>query len=169
MEDEKNHTKPKYYIPVDGVLVEVDEIIYRAYYQPIWKARIKAQRAGECLCPKDDIWKCDGICPGCNFYVPKKTVSMNSHSLAHGGLTFEEVLTDLSQLPEFILLRNELIDSIRDAILQLDPKSQKLFVLMMNCTERQAAEIMGMKRSAIRRRWRTIKKKLQAILKTDYL
>ena len=84
-------------------------------------------------------------------------------------MAVEEVLTDLSQLPEFILLKNEMIDSVREAIHQLDPKNQKLCVLLMYCTQRQAARIMGIKRSAVRRRWRTIRKKLKACLQKDYL
>ena len=169
MENKNERKDPKYVIPVDGEWVEVNETIYQAYYQPIWKARMKAQRAGECFCPKELIWKCDGVCPGCMYYVPKNTVSMSSYSPDHKGLSFEEVLTDLSQLPEFILLKNEMIDSVREAIHQLDPKNQKLCVLLMYCTQRQAARIMGIKRSAVRRRWRTIRKKLKACLQKDYL
>lgn len=32
----------KYYIPVNGKLVEVSEELYRAYYRPIWNTRYHA-------------------------------------------------------------------------------------------------------------------------------
>ena len=59
----------KYFIPVDGTPIEVSEEIYRAYYQPIWSTRYHAQKNGECRCTKAQLWKCDGVCPGCPFYA----------------------------------------------------------------------------------------------------
>ena len=58
-----------YFIPVDGTPIEVSEEIYRAYYQPIWNTRYHAQKNGECRCTKAQLWKCDGVCPGCPFYA----------------------------------------------------------------------------------------------------
>lgn len=34
----------RYYIPVDGNLIEVSEEIYKAYYQPIWNTCYQAQK-----------------------------------------------------------------------------------------------------------------------------
>lgn len=59
----------KYFIPVDGNPIEVSEEVYRAYYQPIWNTRYHAQQNGECRCTKAQLWKCDGVCPGCPFYA----------------------------------------------------------------------------------------------------
>lgn len=33
----------KYFIPVNGALIEVSEEVYRAYYRPIWNTRYHAQ------------------------------------------------------------------------------------------------------------------------------
>ena len=59
----------KYFIPVDGTPIEVSEEVYRAYSQPIWNTRYHAQKKGECRCTKAQLWKCDGVCPGCPFYA----------------------------------------------------------------------------------------------------
>lgn len=73
----KNKDK-QYFIPVDGELVEVTEEVYRAYYQPIWNTRYHAQKNGECRCTKAQLWKCDGICPGCPYYAAGKKVSIDT-------------------------------------------------------------------------------------------
>ena len=68
----------KYFIPVVGNPIEVSEEVYRAYYQPIWNTRYHAQQNGECRCTKAQLWKCDGVCPGCPFYAAGKKVSIDT-------------------------------------------------------------------------------------------
>ena len=68
----------RYFIPVDGTPIEVSEEVYRAYYQPIWNTRYHAQKNGECRCTKAQLWKCDGVCPGCPFYAAGKKVSIDT-------------------------------------------------------------------------------------------
>ena len=68
----------KYFIPVDGNPIEVSEEVYRAYYQPIWNTRYHAQKNGEGRCTKAQLWKCDGVCPGCPFYAAGKKVSIDT-------------------------------------------------------------------------------------------
>ena len=68
----------KYFIPVDGTLIEVSEEVYRAYYQPIWNTRYHAQKNGECRCNKAQLWRCDGVCPGCPFYTASKKLSIDT-------------------------------------------------------------------------------------------
>ena len=68
----------KYFIPVDGNPIEVSEEVYRAYYQPIWNTRYHAQQNGECRCTKAQLWKCEGVCPGCPFYAAGKKVSIDT-------------------------------------------------------------------------------------------
>ena len=68
----------KYFIQVDGNPIEVSEEVYRAFYQPIWNTRYHAQKNGECRCTKAQLWKCDGVCPGCPFYAAGKKVSIDT-------------------------------------------------------------------------------------------
>lgn len=95
----------KYFIPVDGTPIEVSEEIYRAYYQPIWNTRYHAQKNGECRCTKAQLWKCDGVCPGCPFYAAGKKVSIDTPI---GGeedeLTLGDTLADDAPSAESILM-----------------------------------------------------------------
>ena len=94
----------KYFIPVNGELVEVSEELYRAYYRPIWNTRYHARKNGECSCTKAQLWKCDGVCPGCPFQTEGKKISL---STVIGGedndLTLGDTLRDDSQTIESIL------------------------------------------------------------------
>ena len=71
-------TNNRFFIPVNGTPIEVSEKVYRAYYQPIWNTRYHAQKNGECRCTKAQLWKCDGVCPGCPFYAAGKKVSIDT-------------------------------------------------------------------------------------------
>ncbi|NLI54385.1 MAG: hypothetical protein GX417_08660 [Clostridiales bacterium] len=79
MQKQDNQSKSKrFFIPVNGTPIEVSEEVYRAYYQPIWNTRYHAQKNGECRCTKSQLWKCDGVCPGCPFYAAGKKVSIDT-------------------------------------------------------------------------------------------
>lgn len=85
----------KYFIPVDGTPIEASEEVYRAYYQPIWSTRYHAQKNGECRCTKAQLWKCDGVCPGCPFYAAGKKVSIDTPI---GGEDDELTLGDIQHI-----------------------------------------------------------------------
>lgn len=100
-----SNEKKEYFIPVDGNPIEVSEEVYRAYYQPVWNARYHAQKNGECRCTKAQLWKCDGVCPGCPFYAAGKKVSIDTPI---GGeddeLTLGDTLADDVPTAESILM-----------------------------------------------------------------
>lgn len=160
----------KYFIPVDGNPIEVSEEVYRAYYQPIWNARYHAQKNGECRCTKAQLWKCDGVCPGCPFYAAGKKVSIDTPI---GGeddeLTLGDTLADDAPTAESILMDNELLDALYDELSRLDPEGKRICELLMYHSEREAADIMGMARSTFKRHWAKIQVELQDKLKEYYL
>lgn len=116
----------KYFIPVDGTPIEVSEDVYRAYYQPIWNTRYHAQQNGECRCTKAQLWKCDGICPGCPFYAAGKKVSIDTPI---GGeddeLTLGDTLADDAPSAESILMDKKLLDALYDELNRLDPDGRR--------------------------------------------
>ncbi len=91
----------KYFIPANEELVEVSEELYREYYRPIWNTRYHVRKNGECSCTKAQLWKCDGVCPGCPFYTAGKKVSLDT---VIGGendeLTLGDTIADDSQTIE---------------------------------------------------------------------
>ena len=159
-----------YFIPVDGNPIEVSEEVYRAYYQPIWNARYHAQKNGECRCTKAQLWKCDGVCPGCPFYAAGKKVSIDTPI---GGeddeLTLGDTLADDAPTAESILMDKELLDALYDELSRLDPEGKRICELLMYHSEREAADIMGMARSTFKRHWAKIQAELQEKLKEYYL
>ena len=160
----------RYFIPIDGMPIEVSEEVYRAYYRPIWNTRYHAQKNGECRCTKAQIWKCDGVCPGCPFYAAGKKVSLDT---AIGGedddLTLGDTLADDAPTADSILMDEELLKALYDELDRLDPEGKRICALMMHHSEREAAEIMGMARSTFKRHWAKIRAVLQDKLKDYYI
>ena len=160
----------RYFIPIDGQTIEVSEEVYRAYYRPIWNTRYHAQKNGECRCTKAQIWKCDGVCPGCPFYAAGKKVSIDT---VIGGedddLTLGNTLADDAPTADSILMDEELLKALYDELDRLDPEGKRICELMMHHSEREAAEIMGMARSTFKRHWAKIRAVLQDKLKDYYI
>ena len=160
----------RYFIPVDGTPIEVSEEVYRAYYQPIWNTRYHAQKNGECRCTKTQLWKCDGVCPGCPFYAAGKKVSIDTPI---GGEedepTLGDTLADNAPTPDSILMDKLLLDALYDELNRLDPEGKRICELLMYHSEREAADIMGMARSTFKRHWAKIQAELQDKLKDYYL
>lgn len=160
----------RFFIPVNGTPIEVSEEVYRAYYQPIWNTRYHAQKNGECRCTKAQLWKCDGVCPGCPFYAAGKKVSIDTPI---GGeedeLTLGDTLADDAPSAESILMDKELLDALYDELNRLDPEGKRICELLMYHSEREAADIMGMARSTFKRHWAKIQAELQDKLKEYYL
>lgn len=160
----------KFFIPIDGTPIEVSEEVYRAYYRPIWNTRYHAQKNGECRCTKTQIWKCDGVCPGCPFYAAGKKVSLDT---AIGGedddLTLGDTLADDAPTADSILMDEELLKTLYDELNHLDPEGKRICELMMHHSEREAAAIMGMARSTFKRHWAKIRAVLQDRLKDYYI
>lgn len=135
----------RYFIPVDGNSIEVSEEVYRAYYQPIWNTRYHAQKNGECRCTKAQLWKCDGVCPGCPFYAAGKKVAIDTPI---GGeddeLTLGDTLADDAATAESILMDKELLDALYDELHRLDPDGRRICELIMQGkAEREIAAEMG--------------------------
>lgn len=160
----------KYFIPVDGTLIEVSEEVYRAYYRPIWNTRYHAQKNGECRCTKGQLWKCDGICPGCPFYTAGKKISIDAPiSNEDDELTLGSTLTADEPTPDSILINEQLLTALYDELERLDPEGRRICELLMHYSEREAAEIMGMARSTFKRHWAKVRAELKDKLKNYYL
>ena len=168
--DNKRRERYRFFIPVNGVPVEVDETVYRAYYQPIWRTRINAFRAMECHCPRNKLWLCDGVCPGCDYYRPKDIESLEKiKSDELDGLVNGDSLIDYSQKTELLALERELIDALFEAIHKLEPENRQRVQCMMTDSEREAAKKLNVSIVTSRRRGSKIKKQLKGLLQDCFL
>ncbi len=148
---EERVTDKRYFIPVDETLIEVSEEVYRAYYQPIWNIRYHARKNGECVCTREQLWKCDGICPGCPFYTDGKKVSIDT---SIGGdedeLTLGDTLAADTSTAETVLMDKELLDTLYRELSRLDPDGRRICeFIMQGKTEREMATDMGKRQSTI--------------------
>ena len=102
-------------------------------------------------CTKAQLWKCDGVCPGCPFYAAGKKVSIDTPI---GGeedeLTLGDTLADDVSSAESILMDKELLDALYDELNRLDPDGRRICELIMQGkTEREIAADMGKRQSTI--------------------
>ena len=160
----------KYFIPVSGQWVEVSEEIYYEYYRPIWRTHEYAQRHGQCRCRKSDIWKCDGICQGCEFYTAGNQISFDGTVDEEEGddLMLENAIADEASPLEEIITDMELLDALYEELEHLEPERRQICELLMQYSEREAAEMMGIPRSTFKRKWSRVQKYLKARLKKYY-
>ena len=160
----------KFLIPVSGQWVEVSEEIYYEYYRPIWRTHEHAQRHGQCRCRKSDIWKCDGVCQGCEFYTAGNQISFDGTVDEEEGddLMLENAIADEASPLEEIITDMELLDALYEELEHLEPERGQICELLMQYSEREAAEMMGIPRSTFKRKWSRVQKYLKARLKKYY-
>ena len=159
----------KFFIPVSGQWVEVSKEIYYEYYRPIWRVHNNAKYRGQCRCTKSEMWKCDGVCQGCPYYTAGDTVSLDcSLEEDDGNLTVENTLESDDSSIESIIIDMELLEALYNELESLDPERRQICELMMQYSEREAAEMMGIPRSTFKRRWSQVQKYLKVRLKKYY-
>ena len=57
--------------------IYVDDESYYEWNRFVSLHRKKAQRCGECLCPKEKLWQCDTVCDECPFFNKDKYESLD--------------------------------------------------------------------------------------------
>ena len=141
-------------------LVPVSEEVYRSVYPGIWKTQKRMRRAGQCVCPKNQLWKCDGDCLVCTFYK-RKDLSLNAPISTAEGIAFEETVASNEATPEEKVCEAALLEALYAALDLLDPEGKRICELMKEHSERETADILGMSRSTFKRRWERILRQLK--------
>ena len=140
----------KKYIPIEGRLVEVETEVYYEYYRPIWRQIKQAQKFGTCRCTKENIWKCDGICPGCEYYIVGNERSFDVEIDGQEGITLADVLPDTESSPVEFEETKVLYDALHREIGQLSPLQKSICELVMKgLTEREIGLALGKSQSTI--------------------
>lgn len=118
---------------------------------PSGTPRYHAQKNGECRCTKAQLWKCDGVCPGCPFYAAGKKASIDTPiGCEEDELTLGDTLADDAPSAESILMDKELLDTLYDELNRLDTDGRRICELIMQGkTEREIAADMGKRQSTI--------------------
>ena len=147
--------------PYDVQLVPVTEEVYQSVIPEIERTRKQMQRSGRCICPKSMLWTCDGDCAICPYSISTNIVSLDARIEETDDLTIGDTLVSDDPSPENIVMNRELIESLFEELKRLDPDGSLICKLIMRGkTEREAAEYLGLSKSAYRARWKKTKKKL---------
>ncbi len=159
------------YIAEKKELITVTEEQYYAYYRPIWAICRKAKRHGQCVCPKEEVWLCDGNCIACKYKRDGDTVSLNNTIKDSYGRDIElgnVIKSDSKSLTE-ILEEGELKDELHKFIQSLDEQDRNICLLVMSgCSERDIAKKLNMPRNTYTYRrdklFEEFRKKFQSFL-----
>ncbi len=158
----------KIYIRSTKQWVPVTEEVYREYYRPVWRTQKDAQKAGQCICPKDKLWVCDGDCAMCEYHAAGNTVSLDAPIENADGEEFclLDTLEDSTSSFADVLVDRLLLKRLLDELAEQDPEGKRICDLIMEGqSEREAAVTLNMARSTFKRHWSAIKNELARQIK----
>ena len=135
----------KIYIRSTKTWVPVTEEVYLAYYRPIWRTQKAAQKAGQCFCPKDKLWLCDGDCAMCEYRAAGNTVSLDAPIENSDGDAFSLVDTIEDPTADFadVLVDRLLLEHLLDELAEYDPEGKRICELIMEgCSKTEIADTL---------------------------
>ncbi|HIR16480.1 MAG TPA: hypothetical protein IAD35_00290 [Candidatus Caccocola faecigallinarum] len=89
-----NKCKPyRIYLKSTREWVEVSEEIYRERTRYYDAFRKRQQSHGQCVCPKNKFWLCDGDCYNCEFRKAGDTLSLDYQTENEDGDTCSPIET----------------------------------------------------------------------------
>ena len=174
MQNFENQSKQFYYPvrdakdPYKVTLEPIPEHIYHEIMPVIWKIRKRMQRSGQCTCPQPRLWTCDANCMICPYRAGGREVSLSTPLDDAEDLTLEDTISGNDPTPESIAMDRALLDALHAELDALDPEGKRICELLGKHSEREAAELMGLSRSAFKRRWAKVKTGLADKLRDIY-
>ncbi|MHB1155087.1 MAG: RNA polymerase sigma factor [Eubacteriales bacterium] len=162
----KNQANPnpdreyKIYIPSAHQFITVTKEFYYEYYRPIWCTQKKAQKRGQCRCPKSKLWRCDGCCLDCSFYT-----SGNVWSLEYELELMGDIHEDPSADVESVVVDKIILQQLFKRLNELFPEACNIGELRMEgISDRDIADLVGIPRSTFRSRL----EKVEELLRKKY-
>ena len=145
--------------------MEVSEEYYRDHTRYHDALRKRQQSHGQCVCPKNKFWLCDGDCLTCEFRRAGDTLSLDYtvenedgdacsplDNLADPAPSIEEIICDKAELDQLFARLNELMpEAVQIGQLRQDGLSDEAI-----------AEIIGIKRTTFLSRLKKAKEQLAA-------
>ena len=143
--------------------VKVSKEVYDAFYKEAHRIRSKEQYHGRCVCPKKELWKCDGICEECRYRVYKDIyldtpLKDDIHTI---GDTTETHLPT----PEEIIADRDLLRRLIKRFRDLDDRADEIISIYIDhpegISDRKVAEILGRPASTHQERMKKIRHELR--------
>ncbi|MHB1154873.1 MAG: RNA polymerase sigma factor [Eubacteriales bacterium] len=133
---------------------------YYEYYRPIWCTQKKAQKRGQCRCPKSKLWRCDGCCLDCPYHS-----SGIVWSLEHEQELMGDIHEDPSADVESIVTDKIILQLLFKRLNELFPEACRIGELRMEgISDRDIANLVGIPRSTFRSRL----KKVEILLRDEF-
>ena len=162
---QKNVNLYRIYLKATRQWVEVSEEYYRDHTRYYDAFRKRHQSHGQCVCPKNKFWLCDGDCYNCEFRRAGDMLSLDYtvenedgdtcsplDALADPAPSIESVICDKAELDQLFKRLNELMpEAVRIGQLRQDGLSDEAI-----------AEIIGIKRTTFLSRLKKAKEQLSA-------
>ena len=162
MQNKDNQSK-RIYLKATRQWVEVSEEYYRDHTRYHDALRKRQQSHGQCVCPKNKFWLCDGDCLTCEFRRAGDMLSLDYtvenedgdacsplDNLADPAPSIEEIICDKAELDQLFARLNELMpEAVEIGRLRQDGLSDEAI-----------AEIIGIKRTTFLSRLQKAKEQL---------
>ena len=160
---QKNVNPYRIYLKATRQWVEVSEEYYRDHTRYHDALRKRQQSHGQCVCPKNKFWLCDGDCLTCEFRRAGDMLSLDYtveneegdacsplDNLADPTPSIEEIICDKAELDQLFARLNELMpEAVQIGKLRQDGLSDEAI-----------AEIIGIKRTTFLSRLKKAKEQL---------
>ena len=164
MQNKDNQSK-RIYLKATRQWVDVSEEYYRDHTRYHDALRKRQQSHGQCVCPKNKFWLCDGDCLTCEFRRAGDMLSLDYtvenedgdvcsplDNLADPAPSIEEIICDKAELDQLFARLNELMpEAVEIGRLRQDGLSDEAI-----------AKIIGIKRTTFLSRPKKAKKQLAA-------
>ncbi len=166
MANNENHSKKhRIYLKATRQWMEVPETFYREHTRFYDAFRKKAQFHGQCVCPKNKFWLCDGYCFNCEFRRGGGMLSLDFSSGNEDGDTCTPLdsIPDKSPLLDEIICNRATLEQLFKRLQDLMPEAEKIARLrLQNMSDKAIADLLGVKRTTFRSRLSKAKEILAA-------
>jgi len=170
MKTQDNQRKPyTVYLKSTREWAEVPEDFYREYTRKNNTLRKRLQDHGQCCCPRNKWWLCDGACFDCEFQITTNDYISLDYTVDDGEGNERSLLDsveDYSTNPESIVADQVQLAALYEKLHELDPEGQRIAELVSKgATERDAASALGLSRNTYTYRRDKLLRKLAEALK----
>ena len=144
--------------PHKVTLIPVSEDVYANITPETNRIRSRRQQHGQCCCPKQYLWKCDGDCDVCEYRAAGDNLSLDYETEMHGD-TFADTSDSEEIVTDQILMR-QLLERLKELMPEAITVGQ--MSLDEDMSERKCLEQLNLKRSTYRSQLEKVRRQLES-------
>ena len=143
--------------------VEVPEEMYKEHARFYNACRQRNQDRGECVCPREKAWYCDGDCQTCVFHRHGRMISLDSSQEDEDGNICNPVdvlAAQCSDMEEEHCNKEEAAELL-ERLFRLMPEAKEIGMLrLQGWTDEEIARAIGIKRPTFVKRLKSARDRL---------